>query len=508
MEETPELKLKRAFNNIVIFFLFLAAVLVLGASVVTTIYYDMGVDVDMPVFGKENVPLLLTLTAAVFLVFLVLHKRGLLLDHKRRLPMAALLFCLVYCLMLILLIKPRAVNDSLLLDQAINAFMEGDYSELTEKGGYLYIWPFQLGYVLFGQLMYRFFGPSNYMAWDIAQLLVILITVLLLYCITYELFEDREVCGIMAILSFGILFFYNYVTYIYGDILSMAPQTLALYLMILYLKRKRIIFALGSGLSIAAAVVLKTNCEIALIALVMILFLDIDDKKDALRAVLLSAAMIVMVFAAKQGVNNYFLKLTGISEIPAGSPAVSHIAMGLQESELEDGWYNGYNYKVFGDNGYDSQAAGEVAVKDIKASLQRFLSDPKYAVKFFGRKFVSQWADPVCISTHNLDLVSRHVEDQPKFAEVIVFGDGRVFLSQVMNVFMTVCYLCVAVCLLMKLIQKDVRLPQMLLLILILGGMVFHEFWEGSSRYAMRYYVYWLPYAAYGMNSILKKIDR
>jgi hypothetical protein len=60
----------------------------------------------------------------------------------------------------------------------------------------------------------------------------------------------------------------------------------------------------------------------------------------------------------------------------------------------------------------------------------------------------------------------------------------------------------------MKLIQKDVRLPQMLLLILILGGMVFHEFWEGSSRYAMRYYVYWLPYAAYGMNSILKKIDR
>ncbi|WP_026517085.1 glycosyltransferase family 39 protein [Butyrivibrio sp. MC2021] len=502
------MKLKRAFNSIVIFFLLIGAVTVLVASVATTVYYDMGSDVDRPVFGKENIPLLLLLTVAVFIVFFVLRRMGYLLDTKRRLLMAALLFSLFYCLMLIFLIKPRAVNDSLLLDNAINEFMTGDYSSLTEKDGYLYIWPFQLGYVLFGQIMYRLFGPSNYLAWDLVQLASILITVFLLYCITYELFEDREVCGIMAILSFGILFFYNYVTYIYGDILSMAPQTIALYLMILYLKRKRSIYALGSGAAIACAVVIKTNCEIALIALIMVMCLDINDKKGVLRVLLLSAAMIAMVFGAKYGVNNYYLKLTGLQEIPAGSPAASHIAMGLQESELEDGWYNGYNYKVFGSNGYDSEAAKAESVENIKESLQRFVSNPKYAVKFFGRKFISQWADPVCISTHNLDLVSRHVEDQPAMAQFIVFGDGMVFLSQVMNVFMTVCYLCVAVFLVMRLVQRNGRLPEMLLLILILGGMVFHEFWEGSSRYVMRYYIYWLPYAAYGMNSILKKINR
>ncbi len=502
------MKLKRVFNHIVTFCLLIAAIIVLVESVLTTIYYDMGSDVDRPVFGQENIPLLLGLSAAVLVLFAILYRKGLVNDSKKKLLISSLVFCLLYCLMLILLIKPRAVNDSMLIDQAINAFMEGDYSSLTEKGGYLYIWPFQLGYVLFGQMMYRFFGPSNYFAWDIAQLLVILFTVFLLYQITYELFGDREICGIMALLSFGILFFYNYVAYIYGDILSMAPQTLALYLMILYLKRRKILYALGSGLSIAAAVVIKTNCEIALIALVLILLLDITDKNSALKAIVLSAFLVAAVFAAKAGVDNYYIKLTGLEEIPSGSPSVSHIAMGLQESELEDGWYNGYNYKVFGDNGYDSEATKKAAIENIKESVQGLVSNPKYAAKFFLRKFVSQWADPVCISTHNLDLVSRHVDNQPEFAKTIVFGQGRVILSEVMNVFMTVCYLCVAVYLLGGLFKKDISLPEMLILVLIFGGMVFHEFWEGSSRYAMRYYVYWLPFAACGMKNIMKKINR
>jgi hypothetical protein len=47
----------------------------------------------------------------------------------------------------------------------------------------------------------------------------------------------------------------------------------------------------------------------------------------------------------------------------------------------------------------------------------------------------------------------------------------------------------------------------MLILILIFGGILFHEFWEGSSRYAMRYYIYWLPYAAFGMKKVLEKAD-
>ena len=38
---------------------------------------------------------------------------------------------------------------------------------------------------------------------------------------------------------------------------------------------------------------------------------------------------------------------------------------------------------------------------------------------------------------------------------------------------------------------------------LIFGGIAFHEFWEGSSRYTMRYYIYYLPFGAYGLKVLL-----
>jgi hypothetical protein len=55
--------------------------------------------------------------------------------------------------------------------------------------------------------------------------------------------------------------------------------------------------------------------------------------------------------------------------------------------------------------------------------------------------------------------------------------------------------------------KGDVSDSEMLMLILIFGGIVFHEFWEGSSRYAMRYYIYWLPFAAFGIRGALNVIS-
>ena len=500
-------KIRDIFNYIIVLCLFVAALVVLAVSSVTTIYYDMGYDVDWPQYGKENIPVLAVLVLAVFAVFYLLKAKGVFENRYKLLAVIGLIFITGYCLLLILGIKPQAVNDSKTIDDIINAFMEGDYSSLTDPGGYLYIWPFQLGYVGFGQIMYSIFGKSNYFAWDILQLLCILITVYLIYRMTWEFFEDREICGIVALLSCGALFFYNYVTYIYGDIISMAPQTLALYMMVLYVKRGRKRYAVISGLSIAAAIIVKTNCEITLIALMMILLGSSIDKSGIRKALfqnmVLALVTLAFVFVSKIAVDMYFCKLTGVEKIPDGSPSWSHIAMGLQESELEDGWYNGYNYHVFYDNNYDTEATARAAKENIKQTLQTFIDRPLHGARYLVRKFTTQWADSVCISTHNLDLVSRHVEDQPAIAQFLVFGTGSRILIWVMNVFMPVCYIGVAIYLFGILRGRKASVSEMLLLILIFGGIVFHEFWEGSSRYTMRYYIYYLPFGAYGLKVLL-----
>lgn len=524
-------KMNRGFNLIIIFCLFTASIVVLTVSSVTTIYYDMHCENDWPKYGIENIPLLLLFLAVVFAVLWLMNKQQL-FERDRLLIIIALGVITAYCLMLILVIHPQAVNDSKTLDTIINQFMIGDYSSLTEIGGYLFIWPFQLGYVGFGQIMYLLFGESNYFAWDIVQLISILITIYLLYQMTWELFEDEVICGIMAVISCGALFFYNFVTYIYGDIISMAPQTLALYMMILYVKREKVGDAIVSAISISVAILLKTNCEIALIALIMILlgscipiisksknvvlYADSVDKqmthlgirKCLIRRIMLTVLFLALTFFMKHSVNAYYCHITGLDAIPAGSPSWSHIAMGLQESELEDGWYNRYNYDVFAENGYDTDATAAAAKKNILETLTTFVHRPLHGLKFFARKFTTQWADSVCISTHDLDLVSRHVDIESPFRDYLVFGSdkGNPVLIWIMNVFMPVCYIGVAVYLFGILKGRGVSHEEMLLLILIFGGIVFHEFWEGSSRYAMRYYIYWLPYAAYGIKVILRAI--
>ncbi len=498
------------FNRIIAFCLFVAALLVLAVSSVTTIYYDMHYDEDWPQYGRENIPVLVILLLAVFGVFFFIYKKNL-FERYRIFWIIGLVFVCSYCLMLILAIHPQAVNDSKTLDDIINSFMAGDYSSLIKEGGYLFIWPFQLGYVLFGQWMYVLFGPSNYLAWDIVQLLSVLVTAFLIYKMTWEIFEDRAVCGIVGLMSAGALFFYNYVTYIYGDILSMAPQTLALYMMILFVKREKVRYGVISGLSIAFAIMIKTNCEITLIAIIMVLIGSAFIKKESgndlgkrlAKRIGIAVFMLVAVGAVNASVDSYFCNLTGLERIPAGNPAFAHIAMGLQESDLEDGWYNGYNYKVFAANDYDTEATKAAALENIKETLSDFAGRPLHGARFFVRKFATQWADSVCISTHNLDLVSRHVEDQPPLCDFLVFGKGSEILIWIMNVYMPVCYIGVAVCLFGILRGRKASAGEMLLLILIFGGIVFHEFWEGSSRYTMRYYIYYLPCGAYGIKYLL-----
>ena len=139
-------KARDIFNYIIVLCLFVAAMLVLCTSSVTTIYYDMHCDNDWPQYGRENILLLFLFTAAVFALFWLLNKKSV-FEKDKLLIGVALLFIAAYCMTLILVIVPQAVNDSKTLDTIINQFAAGDYSSLTEPGGYLFTWPFQLGYV-------------------------------------------------------------------------------------------------------------------------------------------------------------------------------------------------------------------------------------------------------------------------------------------------------------------------------------------------------------------------
>ena len=476
-------------------------------------------------------------------------------------------------LFLVLVIRGNATNDALQLDEIMQAFSRGDYSSLQE-GGYLFVYPFQVTYVLIGQVIQALCGPSNYLVYQLLNVVSILCNLYFLYQITWELFHDRRICAVMQLLSMGCWFYYVFATFIYADLWSFAVQSAAFLLEIRYLNRRRLRDIIGAGICIAAATLLKTNCYVALIAMILILLMDAvraavsatagtgatgnagasenaassenagASGKSAgalvLRAVLLGVMFIVLTKGAQSAVNLGTARAAGIEKMPEGVPSAAYFAMGMEETEGKYGWYNGRNVGLFRDAGYDREQTVLDARETMKASIGEFQNSKRYLIRFFAGKFLSQWGDPTCVSMREMEETRRHTGELPKLVDSLIFGTGSRILQWGMNVTHSLIYLGLTIYLLsvagaalrrkqklemlaqeqaqkQEQVQKQeqaqtsqqaqkqehrlrtVSEPEILLVLFLVGGMLFHQIWEASGRYTMRYYLTMLPLAAWGI---------
>ncbi len=492
-------------------------------------------------------------------------------------------------LFLVLVIRGNATNDALQLDEIMQAFSRGDYSSLQE-GGYLFVYPFQVTYVLIGQVIQALCGPSNYLAYQLLNVVSILCNLYFLYQIAWELFHDRRVCAVMQLLSMGCWFYYVFATFIYADLWSFAVQSAAFLLEIRYLNRRRLRDIIGAGICIAAATLLKTNCYVALIAMILILLMDAvkaavsaaagtatsgnagasgntagtaaaenaaasgnagasgnaaASGKSAgaliLRAVLLGVMFVVLTKGAQSAVNFGTARAAGIEKMPEGVPSAAYFAMGMEETEGKYGWYNGRNVGLFRDAGYDREQTVLDARETMKASIGEFQNSKRYLIRFYAGKFLSQWGDPTCVSMREMEETRRHTGELPKLVDSLIFGTGSRILQWGMNVTHSLIYLGLTVYLLsvtgpaLRRKQKlrmpaqtgqqaqngqqtqngqqaqkqaqhlrTVSEPEILLVLFLVGGMLFHQIWEASGRYTMRYYLTMLPLAAWGICRLIE----
>ena len=470
-------------------------------------------------------------------------------------------------LFLVLVIRGNATNDALQLDEIMQAFSRGDYSSLQE-GGYLFVYPFQVTYVLIGQVIQALCGPSNYLVYQLLNVVSILCNLYFLYQITWELFHDRRICAVMQLLSMGCWFYYVFATFIYADLWSFAVQSAAFLLEIRYLNRRRLRDIIGAGICIAAATLLKTNCYVALIAMILILLMDAvkaamsaaagkeasgtassesvaasgDTVGNAssesaapsenvapfenvaasgnagagnsagalvLRAVLIGAMFVVLTKGAQSAVNLGTARAAGIEKMPEGVPSAAYFAMGMEETEGKYGWYNGRNVGLFRDAGYDREQTVLDARETMKASIGEFQNSKRYLIRFYAGKFLSQWGDPTCVSMREMEETRRHTGEHPKLVDSLIFGTGSRILQWGMNVTHSLIYLGLTIYLLsvagaalrkkQYLRLRTVSEPEILLVLFLVGGMLFHQIWEASGRYTMRYYLTMLPLAAWGI---------
>ena len=493
--------------------LLILAVITFLYGLTTSVTYELYQEIDLQSTSHAGrVPLVILTVAAVAVLYLLLKKTRV---FERKYAAVAFILTLtaVSSLFLVLSVRGLATNDALKLDAIANAFLDGDISELKEKGSYLYVYPFQIGYVGYCQLVALIFGKSNFLAHQLVNIIAVITTLYFLIRLSKELFDDERLKNFTALFCLGAVFLTVYTTFVYGDIVSLAPQASGLFFLCRFIREEKIRDASLGGILLGISLVLKTNTYIALIAAVIVIALRLIElrKKALLAGCVLFVILTLMPNAAlKEGYKAAF----SLDALPEGVPSSTYFAMGIQDNGYgQAGWYNGYNANTYRENGYDHALTDEVAKARFSEDFAALASSPSGMVRFYGKKFLSQWGDASCISLRELELTSRHVEGHGDIVNSIIYGRGRDALYLLMQVFHLLVFGGSAL-FLFSLIKKKlagrsaINPAQSMILLYVFGGMLFHEIWEGSSRYTMRYYIFLIPFAACGIYELLNDSRR
>ena len=367
-------------------------------------------------------------------------------------------------------------------------------------GKYMQVYPNQLGLVAILEALYRITGEENWKAFMYLTAISNGSAVYLLYRITDRLFSKKQITHLVLLLSAGCMQIMLYSTFLYGITLGLSLSLASFYFLLKALdgqgnRGKFFCFAFLSAVFMGASILVKNNYSIVLVALVLLLLYK-GLKKRSRKPVCVALMLLVVCLLMGKSLTAFYEARCGI-EIGSGMPKTLWIAMGMQEGERAEGWYNEFNYNTFLETGCDSEKSDAIARESIKKSLQYFREHPAYALRFYYKKTVSQWNEPTYAA---LWVNQFHRGDFSKIVQSIYEGKLCVVFHEYMNLYQSLIFAAVFACLLIR--RKSWSMEQLFFLIVILGGFCFHTIWEAKSQYIYPYFVMLLPCAAAGISDV------
>lgn len=159
----------------------------------------------------------------------------------------------------------------------------------------------------------------------------------------------------------------------------------------------RIIFTgFGSILFLTLSVMLRKNSLIPIIAVLLVLLFEALRFGRSVRSRLCLLGIAVCLAVTSVGilplVQKCYEKKAG-NTLSSGVTAMSYLAMGMQEASRGCGWYNGFNIDTYDTAGMDTALANEISRLAIDERLTYFREHPGYTTDFYLHKHLSQWAD-------------------------------------------------------------------------------------------------------------------
>lgn len=542
------------------FLTLLLAVLLFAGSFLTTCYAD-NMETQQVLFRLDN-PLwnLLELAGFGLLFCACLHFYD---KFGRKFRRGLLIFTLgfIFCLGVLLILFGRTVPaaDAMSVYNAALEWIQGNLDVIHPTVSYLSYYPQQIGLMAFLELFLRIWNLTGISApaWHFIKLIyvcllcaAVLFQYLSLKYLWREHWEEISCCYLLLVCCNLPMIMYS--SFVYGEIPSFAALSVGLYLLLrllsgitfpgrasdisckgmsvkpfaseassetilspkLHCTRSAFFTGTGSILFLALSVMLRKNSLIPIIAVLLVLLFESLRFGRSVRARLCLLGMAVCLAVTSVGilplVQKCYEKKAG-NTLSSGVTAMSYFAMGMQEAPRGCGWYNGFNIDTYDAAGMDSALANEISRQAVLERLAYFREHPGYAVDFYARKHLSQWADGTYAS-RQATLAS--YGGRSGFFQEIYDGSLSSAYIECGNAWQDVLYLGTLVFCISTVHRKrkyTATAPQgsdtdsLYLyagLIAVLGGFLFHILWEANSRYIFLYSLLLMPYCAAGVYTV------
>lgn len=500
--------------NIICLFMFIAfGYIAIMSFLQTSVFDEAAYSSEKVLYEMDNIALNIFCTA-IFTVFVFKMKKH--YDFFARVDLRFMeVGLVVYTIMLGLIwifsVTSVPAADSQSVFETATGATVGDYSSITGNGNfynsayynghsYYNFYPFQLGFVFISEIIYRIFGTASSMPVQVINVLCLAAAYLGIAKITKYIFKRRSIEFITILLLAGCFQPMLFCTFVYGNIIGMCCAIWASYFLIRYFQTTKYLLLIPCAVLLIVATIAKYNNMIYLVAFVIMLIVHtVKEKKWQ------SIAFALAICIATVGINNLIIvsyESRANTKLADGVSQVMYLDMGLNDSYMAPGWYNGIAIDTYKSCNLNNEVANQRAWSNIKNRLDVFGSNPGYTFDFFGKKIVSQWNEPSFESIW-ISEVKSHSHEVNSIGNGMYNGSLGQFFELYFNIYMQIVYLLLVIGIYCLFFKRMTNIETTLLLLVILGGFGYHLLFEGKSQYILTYIPIMMPTAAFGLNSVL-----
>ena len=424
---------------------------------------------------------------------------------RKKLLIFAMVIYILFNIIWALLVNPKVVGDSVHVCNLAQTFYRENTEDFLNNSTYIGVtlkqymqaYPQQISLAFVFSTFFRIIHFDKMEVLRVLNITGNILIVIALYKINKQLskkYKSNKTLLFILILTFISL--PMLVTFIYGDILSIALCLFSVYFIMKYTENKKTKYYILALLLTMIAYMMRMNTLIFIIATVIYLLLNFfkEIRKNGLKEKLLSISLIIVYVGISiipaNLVKNYYFNKYDLDKNKI-YPNISYILMAMEESPRGNGWYNENISKpaILNPEEIEYQYREEV-----KKRLKYFAENIDYAFNFYILKIASMWTENTYSAVSN-----NQIKD-----DVLIQKSSNI-ITFYQKILLIITCLCCIVFLIKN--RKNISLEVIFLLTIFVGGFTFHILWEAKSRYIIPYILILIPIASLNIDQLdIKKI--